>query len=148
VLAPLVLLLLNAEPSVQLGSTPVTAAELEKLGAVTAEWKDHDAARQSYGVPLTKVLDRMGLVPGDKKSGHAGWKKVLVASGVDGYRAVFSAAELAEAMSGATRALLAWKLDGKPLPREQGAFRLVVPTDKDGARCVYQLARLELVDVP
>ena len=64
----------------------------------------------------------------------------------DGFQAVFSCAELWEDM-GPTRALLAWKLDGKPLPEKMGAFRLVVLTDKEPSRSVYQVVKLEILNL-
>lgn len=130
-------------PAVQAGSVALTAAELEKLGPVTAEWDDHGTKKQAYGVPLAKVLARIGFVAPEKK---VGWRKVLIATGADGYVATFSTAELSETVSGVTKALLVWKVDGKPLTKEQGDFRLVVLTDKTGARSVYQLKKLELVE--
>ena len=80
---------LNAEPSVELGGKPFTVAALEKLGPETVDWKDHDVARKAYGVALPKVLEQLGLQPSDKKS----WRKLVVATGADGYKAVFTAAE-------------------------------------------------------
>jgi hypothetical protein len=43
--------------------------------------------------------------------------------------------------------LLADKADGKALFGENGAFRLVIPTDKRGARSVRMLSKLEIVQV-
>jgi len=43
--------------------------------------------------------------------------------------------------------LLADKADGKPLFGEDGAFRLVVPKDKRGARSVRMLNKLEVFQV-
>jgi len=114
--------ILSAAPSLDVPGGKLTQADLETLGPTTAEWTSH----------------------GEKK--HPGDRKVLLATGADGYTAVFRTAELVEAI-GPTRALRVWKIDGKPLPKEQGDFRLVVLTDKEGARCVYQLVKLELIDV-
>jgi len=41
--------------------------------------------------------------------------------------------------------LLADKADGKPLFGENGSLRLVIPTDKRGARSVRMLSKLEIV---
>jgi DMSO/TMAO reductase YedYZ molybdopterin-dependent catalytic subunit len=138
------LFILSAGPSIQIaGGAPLQLSDLEALGPQTAEWTSHGEKHQVLGVPLDKVLTRIGFSPGEKK--RPGYRKILIATGADGYTAVFSTAELMESM-GATRALLVWKLDGKPLPKDQGDFRLVVLTDKEGARCVYQLTKLELVE--
>lgn len=53
-------------------------AELEKLSPVTVEWRDHDVARQAYGVPLSKVLvAKLGWSPGEKRDKSPGFKKVV-----------------------------------------------------------------------
>jgi DMSO/TMAO reductase YedYZ molybdopterin-dependent catalytic subunit len=131
-----------APPSVEVkGGAPLTVADLEPLGAVTSDWTSHGEKHQVTGVPLEKVLGKIGWTTGEKK--HPGFRKILIATGADGYKAVFSTAELVESM-GPTRALLVWKMDGKPLPKDQGDFRLVVLTDKEGARSVYQLVSLEV----
>jgi DMSO/TMAO reductase YedYZ molybdopterin-dependent catalytic subunit len=136
--------ILSASPAIKVaGGADLTQADLEALGPLTTDWTSHGEKHQVTGVPLDKVLAKIGFTPGEKK--HLGYRKVLIATGADGYKAVFSTAELTESM-GSTRALLVWKMDGKPLPKEQGDFRLVVLTDKEGARCVYQLVKLELLE--
>jgi hypothetical protein len=131
-------------PSIKVvGGADLTVDTLEKLAPVSADWTSHGEKHSVYGAPLDKVLTQMGFSPGEKK--RPGYRKVLIATGADGFKAVFSTAELMESM-GATRALLVWKVDGKPLPKEQGDFRLVVLTDKEGARSVYQLVKLELLE--
>jgi DMSO/TMAO reductase YedYZ molybdopterin-dependent catalytic subunit len=47
----------------------------------------------------------------------------------------------------AGRALVAWEIDGKPVSPEEAPFRLVVTTDKEPARSIYKLVRLEVVDL-
>ncbi len=75
-----------------------------------------------------------------------GYRQVLVATARDGFQAVFSCAEVTEGM-GATVALVAWQLDGKPFGPEVGPFRLVVTTDGEPARSIRQLERLHVIDV-
>ena len=48
---------------------------------------------------------------------------------------------------GPTRVLVAWKVDGKPLPEGEGPLRLVVITDKEPSRCLRALQRLDVVDM-
>ena len=45
---------------------------------------------------------------------------------------------------GGARIIVADKRDGKPLFEYQGPFRLVIPADKEGARSVLMLERLEV----
>src|SRR5579864_4675975 len=44
-----------------------------------------------------------------------------------------------------TRVLIADKADTKPLPDSQGPLRLVVPSDRVGARSVRRLIKIEVV---
>ncbi|MCC6546118.1 molybdopterin-dependent oxidoreductase [Candidatus Sumerlaeota bacterium] len=131
----------------------VSTEALEGLGAEEFEWKHKDRTYHFTGVPLEKVLVRFGLGEGvmsnemPRREKLAGLKKVIVASSPDGFQAVFSYAELSTFNGNPTKAYVAWKLDGKPLPEEMGAFRIVVLSDKEGARSLYQLAALQVVDM-
>ncbi len=126
--------------------------QLEALGPVKASWKDHDAVHEVEGLPLDKLLAQAGFTPGrmgkdvPKREKRAGWKKALRATAVDGYQALFSCAELWDGM-GPTRALLIWSMDGKPLPAGAGPLRIVVLTDKEPSRSVYQVTKLEILDL-
>ncbi len=127
-------------------------AELEALGAVKGTWSDHQGAHEVLGVPLDRVLARVGFEAGPmgkdvpKAEKRFGYKKVVVANSPDGFQAVFSCAELRPTM-GPTRALVIWQLDGHPLPVEQGPLRLAVLTDQEPSRSLYALDRLDVVDL-
>ena len=71
---------------------------------------------------------------------------VSLAAARDGFQAVFSAAELTEGM-GKTQVLLIWMLDGKPLPADAGPLRLVVLSDGEPSRSLFQLSRIDVVDM-
>lgn len=128
----------------------LTVDALKALGPVTVEWSDKSGAHTFTGVRLDKVLMANGFAEGHgggkPKDKHAGLRAVVVATSADGFVAVFSVGELLDGM-GATTALLAWEMDGKPLPEEHGAFRLVVPSDKRGSRSSYQLTELRVLDL-
>lgn len=141
----LALLLTAAPPAVQLDgdgltATTFTVAQLKKLGPVTVEWKDKTGAHQMTGVRLEKLLMQAGFA---EKARHEELRASLIATAADGFMAVFSVGEVLEAL-GPSNVVLAWEQDGKPLPPEHGAFRLVVPTDKRGARSLFQLVRIHL----
>lgn len=131
---------------------PLTVAELQKLGAISATWTVHGKSRTVVGVPLAKALERFGVVPGPMSKEMApadkrpGYKKAIVASAADGFQAVFSLAEVTEGM-GKTQALLVWQLDGQPLPAEQRPLRLIVLSDGEPSRSIYRLQRLDVVDL-
>jgi hypothetical protein len=67
-------------------------------------------------------------------------------SAQDGYQVVFSLGEVDPAL-GDTPILVADKANGKALFGENGAFRIVVPRDKRGARSVRMLTKIEVVQV-
>jgi DMSO/TMAO reductase YedYZ molybdopterin-dependent catalytic subunit len=125
----------------------LTLAELESLKPVQATWESRGQKHVVTGVPVERILAHFGFTAGpmgpDKRPG---WRQVVIASAPDGFQAVLSCAELVEAM-GPTTALVIWKLDGKPLPPEEGPLRLVVLTDKTPARAVRSVSKLEVVDL-
>ncbi len=144
-------------PSVRVDGLPKTGtlsvADLERLGPVTLAWTSHGETHQVKGVRLDKVLVHFGFTPGPMGKDVPlpqkvkGFRQVLVATARDGFQSVFSCAELSEGM-GQTVALLAWEVDGKPLPSDVGPFRLVVLTDGMPSRSLRQLERIRVVDAP
>ena len=70
----------------------------------------------------------------------------VVADAADGYRVVFSLAEL-NAGIGGVEALVADTLDGMPLGEGQEPFRLVVPSDKRAARWVRELKSVTVAGI-
>lgn len=130
----------------------VTAADLEALEPSTVTWKHNGKTYEFTGVPLDKLLVSRGLLPGDKLTQPktekwVGYKFVVVASSPDSYQAVYSFAELTATNGAPTKAYLVWKLDGKPLPADMGPLRLVSTTDGEGARSIYNLASLDVIDM-
>lgn len=128
-----------------------TKAELEALGAKTATFTDKRGEHTVVGVPLEVIVKKAGFVESTQdapvaKDKHPELRTAVIARASDGFEAVFSIGELL-ADVGATQAFVIWQWDGKPLPESMGQVRLVVPTDKRGARSIYQLTRLTLVDL-
>lgn len=94
-----------------------------------AEWK---------GVTLLAVLEHAGLKTGGLTARRLLAPAVLVATGADGYAAVFSIEELFDA----NPPLLVFERDGKPLDAPEGPFRLVCA--RSPVRSVHALTSLEL----
>jgi DMSO/TMAO reductase YedYZ molybdopterin-dependent catalytic subunit len=138
------------------GALPKTGtlklAELEAMAPVAATWSMHGERHQISGVPVERVLTRFGFEPGPmgkevpKREKRRGWRLAVRASAADGFEAIFSCAEVFESM-GATRAMIVWKLDGKPLASDRGPLRLIVLTDKEPSRSIYGLRKLEVIDL-
>jgi DMSO/TMAO reductase YedYZ molybdopterin-dependent catalytic subunit len=126
-------------------------ADLEAMKPVTVTWTSHER-HEVYGVPLDRILTRFGFEVGamgkdvPRQEKRKGWRMAVRASAPDGFQAILSCAEVFESM-GNTRALVAWKIDGKPLPADRGPLRLVVLTDKEPSRSVHALRKLEVVDL-
>lgn len=105
---------------------------------------DEEGQRVSYeGVLLSTLLERAGAPMRKALRGDA-VASYLVATGRDGYEAVFSLAEV-DAEFTANDVIVADTVDGKPLFDYQGPLRLVAPKDARGARSVRMLERIDVV---
>lgn len=133
-----------------------TAADLGRMPRVTWESVSKGITTVYEGVAVHEVLKAAGA-PVGSGMGHAGKNEpglresplagYVVAEASDGYRVVFSSGELDPDLSDG-QYLLADRANGKPLISQSGAFRLVVPKDKRGARSVRMLASLTVVQLP
>jgi len=126
--------------------TPVTlnAADLAAMPRVSAEITEQDGAKTTYeGVALQEILKKAGVAFGRQMRGKALAGYVL-AEASDGYAVAFSLGELDPGLGG-EKIIVADKRDGKPLFEYQGPARLVIPADKEGARSVRMLQKLEVV---
>jgi DMSO/TMAO reductase YedYZ molybdopterin-dependent catalytic subunit len=70
-------------------------------------------------------------------------RHVVVITARDGYSTVLSLGELAPDFGG-EQAILAFQQDGKPITGNNGFARLVLPGDKEAARAVGGVARIEV----
>jgi DMSO/TMAO reductase YedYZ molybdopterin-dependent catalytic subunit/rhodanese-related sulfurtransferase/glyoxylase-like metal-dependent hydrolase (beta-lactamase superfamily II) len=116
---------------------PPVDGEPWRLGAVsTAEWT---------GVPLTEVLDRAGIVPGAREAVFRGADRGAV-QGHAGAACFERSLPLGTARE--SQALLAYAMNGEPLPLQHGyPVRLVVPSWY-GVASVKWLTAIELADRP
>jgi hypothetical protein len=109
-----------------------------------ALYNAHTKTTRSYtGVPLTLLLTRLG-VP-DKPHGKD-LRFYLVASGADGYRVVYSVAEVTPDIHTAT-VLVADSIDGKPLG-DAGPLQLVASGETRPARWVRSLVGVAVESIP
>jgi hypothetical protein len=82
-----------------------------------------------------------------EKERHELRQSIVVTTATDGYKAVFSWAELFLSAAG-DGALVIFERDGAPLPATEGPFALVSLRDtQPGPRHVKWLARIELLRV-
>jgi DMSO/TMAO reductase YedYZ molybdopterin-dependent catalytic subunit len=97
------------------------------------------------GVRLWDLLQEAGIRV-DPTRRNDRLRKYVVATGSDGYEAVFSLAEL-DPEFGAEVVLVAYRRDGQPLGPREGMARIVIGTDKRGGRLVSNLVRIEVRDI-
>lgn len=107
----------------------------------------HDHKQETYeGVPLAELWKRAGLPQGEALRGAA-MATYVIAEGSDGYRALFSAAELDSSFQDAD-VIVADTMDGAPLGAREGPLKLVAPHDKRPGRWVRMLRSLTIAKAP
>jgi DMSO/TMAO reductase YedYZ molybdopterin-dependent catalytic subunit len=128
-------------------STPLTltAADLKAMPRKTLTVVNpHEKKTEKYeGVALEEILRKAGVPQGDALRGPAMATYVL-AEAADGYRVVFSLAEL-DAGIADSEVMVADTMDGTPLGGKFGPFRLVAPHEKRPARWVRMLRSITVV---
>ena len=107
----------------------------------------HDHKDETYdGVPVADLLKLAGAPSGDQLRGAA-MATYVVIEAADGYRVVFSLAELDPGIQDSD-VLVADKLDGHPLEDKLGPLRVVAPLDKRPARWVRMARAIRITTVP
>src|SRR5260370_41758859 len=82
--------------------------------------------KETYeGVVLEEILHRAGVPQGDQLRGSS-MATYVIAEAEDGYRVVFSLAELDSGIL-ESEVIVADTMDGAPLAAKQGPFRLLAP---------------------
>jgi DMSO/TMAO reductase YedYZ molybdopterin-dependent catalytic subunit len=131
-------------------STPLvlTAADLKKMPRKTLSVVNpHDNKAETYeGVLLEELLKKAGVAQGEKLRG-AMMATYVVAEAEDGYRVVFSLAELDSGIL-ESDVIVADTMNGESLAPKQGPFRLVAPHEKRPARWVRMLKSITVVRAP
>ena len=117
--------------------SPVAAEALRALPARLVEAEDHGTRHRFEGPLLWQVLEAGGLSIGIREQARS----VLQLTGADGYTALLAVGEIAPEFA-ARPAILALSRDGETLP--EGAWRVVLPEERRGARGVRALARITL----
>jgi hypothetical protein len=129
---------------------PALSLSLEDLAGmphVTARVHARDGAERTYeGVLLSEVLKRTGQPSGEDLRGSL-LSKYVLAIAHDGYRVLFSLPEIDPAFSDG-RIIVAYKVDGKPLPDREGPLRFVIPAEKREARWIRMIEKIEISATP
>jgi hypothetical protein len=122
----------------------LSLTELKALPHTTvAVHNPHTNADETYsGVRVADLLTPLGAPLGKELHGIA-LTTYLVATGADGYQAVFSLAEIDPSFHPG-EVLVADAMNGKLLDEHSGPLKLVVTEDKRPARSVRNLTTIEL----
>lgn len=121
----------------------LTVEDLKTLPNSVIKVKGRDKQKQSYrGVPLHEILKLAGVTQGEQLRGESLAKYVLV-SATDGYEVIFSLAET-DPMFTKKKIILAYELDGVPLPSGIGPFRMVVPDEDRQARWIREIRSIHV----
>jgi hypothetical protein len=123
--------------------TTISPESFAKLARQTVKAKDHSGESSTYeGVSLAEALRSANVSMGKELKGKLLANYILVEA-ADGYRVVFSLAEIDPSMSDNV-VLIADRKDAKLLDAKEGPYRLVVPHDKKYARWVRQVTRISV----
>ena len=140
----------TAGPTLKIGgdvSQPlvVSADDLKQMPRKTLSvLNPHDKKNEVYeGVLVEELLKRAGVPQGEKLRGAA-LATYLIFEADDGYRTVFSIAELDSGITD-SEVIVADTMDGTALPAKIGPFRLVAPKEKRPARWVRMLKSITVV---
>jgi hypothetical protein len=144
------------------GSTAtLTAGDLYQMPQQAVETIDHGTAVTFEGVLLSDVLAKVRTPTGEAFNKTVA-SYYLVAEGQDGYKAVFSWAEIDSTFApqgyvvtkpngksydgpfAYRQVFVVMKRDGKPLSNKDGPFELIVPGEKRYSRWVRQVKALTI----
>jgi hypothetical protein len=126
----------------------ITASALQGLPHRTVLAVDqHSGVTAQYGgVALRDLLTARGVPAGEAVRGEV-MTRIVIVSAADGYRVVFSLAELDPAFTDRV-VLIADTRDGVALPAGEGPYRLIVPGEKRPARWAHQITSIDVEDAP
>lgn len=127
-------------------TVPIDAATLATLPREPVTATAHEKTLRCEGVALSALLRAAGALPAEPLRGPQLTNYVLVTAR-DGYRAIFSLAEL-EPTLGNRKVLLVDQCEGKPLSDDDGPLRLIAPEESRPARWVRQVQSITVVTAP
>jgi DMSO/TMAO reductase YedYZ molybdopterin-dependent catalytic subunit len=118
-------------------------ADLGRMPRATLVWNSEGGQEITYeGVWLAELLRQAGASIGERFRAET-LATYVIAEARDGYRAIFSLAEL-DPDFGNRKVLVADRADGRPLA-QAGPVRLIVPDERRRGRSVRMLNRIRVV---
>lgn len=95
------------------------------------------------GVRISDILVKAGATLGTDLRGE-NLAKYLIVEALDGYEAVFSLPEIDPEFTDQI-SIVAFNLNGEPLPVGMGPFRIIIPHEKRQARWVREVKSLKIL---
>lgn len=121
--------------------------DLNGLPRSSATVTVHEAKLECEGVPLIELLRKSGLVSDPLRGAQL--TRYVLATGRDGYRAVYALAEFDPSLHGTQApALVVDRCNGKALDDTDGPLRLLFPADQRPARWIRQLQSINVIVAP
>jgi DMSO/TMAO reductase YedYZ molybdopterin-dependent catalytic subunit len=121
----------------------LTLKDVEKYPPAEVKAKDREGKEHTFkGTALATVLDSAGVTLGKNLRGENLAKYVIITA-ADNYKVVYSLAEIDPEFTSNT-VLLCTHVDGKPLPKGEGPFRIVNPVDKKPARWIREVVSMRV----
>lgn len=121
----------------------LSSADLAALPRHTVVLDSHGQKNRFEGPLLIDVLAKVGAPTGKALRG-AELSNAVIVTASDGYQVVIGLTE-ADPGTRANKIILADRMDGKPLPEKDGAFRLVVEGDLRPARSARMVTAIKVV---
>ncbi len=119
----------------------LTLQDVSAMPHTTVLLKDRNGNPRSFrGVPLSFILSGAGVTMGRELRGE-NLSKYVLAKCADGYKVLFSLAELDSSFTD-KKIILADSMDSQPLPEAKGPFRIVAEGEKKPARSCFQVVEL------
>lgn len=110
--------------------------------------RGHKPEKVEYeGIPLKIILEKAAVLNAEKPLHGKQLLQYVVFTASDGYRVVFSLAELEEATGATTGVILADKIAGQALTEKETPLQLVVPTDKRPERYARMITSITVASV-
>lgn len=130
---------ISVEGEVERPST-ISMADFEKLPVAEVKGKDKDGKEHVFkGATLFSFIQSFGIPAGSKS-----FLKSILVTASDNYKVVFAFAEIDPEFTSQS-IIIATSVDGKPLSKEEGPFRIVVPNDKKHARWIRQVTSIKVL---
>lgn len=122
----------------------LSVKDVSAFSSMEVKAKDKDGREHVFrGVKLFDLLDSAGVTLGKQLRGKNLTKLILIKA-LDGYEIIFSLPEIDPEFTD-QMVLLAYQVDGNPLSKEEGPFRLIVPGDKKHARWIRQVSLIKIL---